>query len=119
VVVLAIKLRLAPKLALLRVTIVAKKVMSLETALRPQKPKNVSSVVWKATSLASVLLIPAVEEAEEEEEEEEEVEVENVTNVAKSGISLVHALTLVMEEDTMHSVVTAVVRRRLVIHVAA
>jgi len=118
VVVLAIKLRLAPKLALLRVTIVAKKVMSLETALRPQKPKNVSSVVWKATSLASVLLIPAVEEAEEEEEEEE-VEVENVTNVAKSGISLVHALTLVMEEDTMHSVVTAVVRRRLVIHVAA
>jgi len=117
VVVLAIKLRLAPKLALLLVTIVAKKVMSLETAVRPLKPKNVSNVVWKATSLVSALLIPAVEEAEEEETLA--VEVENVTNVVKWGISLVHALRLVVEEeDTVHLVV-AMVRRRLVIHVVA
>ena len=46
-------------------------------------------------------------------EEEAEVEVENVTNVVKSGISLAHALILlVMEEATVHLVVT-VVRRRL------
>ena len=48
--------------------------------------------------------MPAVEEAE--------VEVENATNVEKSGISLVHALILlVMVEGTVHLVV-AMVRTR-------
>ena len=42
---------------------------------------------------------------------EEEAKVENVTNVAKSGISLVIA-NLVEEEGTMH-LVAVVVRRRL------
>ena len=54
-------------------------------------------------------------------EEEEEVvvvvaEVENVTNVVKSGISLVHAnLVVEVEEATVHLIVAAevVVRRRL------
>lgn len=61
-------------------------------------------------SLVIALVIPAVEVVVEEEAE---VEVENVTNVVKSGISLAHALILlVMEEATVHLVVT-VVRRRL------
>ena len=54
-------------------------------------------------------------------EEEEEVvvvvaEVENVTNVVKSGISLVHAnLVVEVEEAIVHLIVAAeaVVRRRL------
>jgi hypothetical protein len=45
--------------------------------------------------------------------EEAEMEVENVTNVEKSGISLVHApILLVMVEGTVHSV-AAMVRGRL------
>ena len=59
-------------------------------------------------SLVIALVMPAVEEAVEEAE----VEVENATNVEKSGISLVHALILlVMVEGTVHLVV-AMVRRR-------
>jgi len=115
VVILAIKLRLALKLALQLVTIVAKKAMSLEIAKRQKNPKSVTGVVRKATFLVIALVIPAVEEAVEEAE----MEVENVSNVEKSGISLVHApILLVMVEGTVHSV-AAMVRGRLVIHVAA
>jgi len=118
VVVLAIKLQLARKLVLLRVTIVVKEAMSLEIAKHPQKPKSVTSVVRKATSLVIALVMPIVEEVPTVEEEAE-VEVENVINVVKSGISLVHAnLVVEVEEGTVHLVV-GVVRRRLVIHVAA
>ena len=47
-----------------------------------------------------------------EEEEEAEVEVMNVTNVVKSGISLVHALRVdLVEEGTVHLVIATVHRR--------
>jgi len=116
VVVLAIKLRIALILLQL-VTIVNKKAMSLEIAKRHQNPKNVTSVIRKATFLV-IVLMPAVEESVEEAVEEAEEEVENATNVEKSGISPVHAqILLVMVEGTVHSVVAMV--RRLVSLVAA
>ena len=64
-------------------------------------------------SLVIALRMPAVEE---EEVVVVVAEVENVTNVVKSGISLVHAnLVVEVEEATVHLIVAAeaVVRRRL------
>jgi len=126
VVALVIKLRLAPKLALLPVTIVERKVMSLEIVVRLQRPKNATSAVRKATSLVTALKTLAVEAVEdgavvEEEEEEAEVEeVENVTSAVKSAISPVLALRLVEERTTPSTEAGAVaVRKRLVILVAA
>jgi len=127
VVALVIKLRLAPKLALLPVTIVERKVMSLEIVVRLQRPKNATSAVRKATSLVTALKTLAVEAVEdgavveEEEEEEAEVEeVENVTSAVKSAISPVLALRPVEERTTPSTEAGAVaVRKRLVILVAA
>jgi len=108
VVVLVIKLRRAQKLAHLRVIIVVKKVMSLETAPSPQNPSRVTSVVRKATSLVIARKMPTVEE------EEAEKKMSNATNVVKPDISLVHA-NLVVEvevvvEGTMHLIVAVAVR---------
>lgn len=58
------------------------------------------------------LVIALIMLTAEEEEEEAEVEVMNVTNVVKSGISLVHALRVdLVEEGTVHLVIATVHRR--------
>lgn len=128
-VVLAIKLRPAPQLALLPVTIAEKKVIALESAPNPQNLELVSGAESRTTFYVTALSLRkltvetteagpmyggAAEKAEVEEEEEAE-EVENVTNVVKLGTSLVRALTMPLQEGTMH--LAAVVRRRLVISV--
>jgi len=112
-----IKLRIAPKLALLPATTAVWKAMSLGNVPKKPKPSHATSAVKKAISPAIAPItqlrlgeaIPAVEEV---------AEAPSAINVARSGTSRVRALSRlgVAEEDMGEEEEEAVMERLVVVH---